>query len=186
MYTTGKNHIIFDFDDTLGKLVIDWKDWHLGVGEIIRSFDPEFNLHLRGEYVHGYVNTYVRKYGQRFLSEVISFVERYEIANTKGFLLNKHATEFIRLNRDKHYFIWSSNSKAIIRKVLNDFKLQTIFTTVASRNDVTFLKPEIDGFKIIYDGKTPLSEYLMIGDSRFDKGAAENCGIEYVDITQLK
>lgn len=179
------SYIIFDFDATLGTLLIDWKEWHKGIGEIIHSYDSSFTLHLKGELVHGYVNGYVKKFGDPFLQKIISFVDEYEMQNAKGFEVNKNAREFIESNREKSFSIWSSNSRAIIEVMLKQNGLAGVFEPIACRDNVRYIKPEIDGFAIVHDLNVDKSDYVMIGDSRFDKGAAENVGIEYIDITQL-
>ena len=50
---------------------------------------------------------------------------------------------------------------------------------------VDLLKPEPDGFNKYFITLGENHEFLMIGNSQYDQGAAENCGIEFLDVKDL-
>ena len=55
----------------------------------------------------------------------------------------------------------------------------TCFQKVITRDDVYYIKPEIDGFKLIHTNNNLKNGYLLIGDSIFDKQAADTIGIDF-------
>ncbi len=77
--------VIFDLDETITTLQIDWTKWHYEVGEIFRTFDPSFNKHLKGKYIHGFQNEYFRKYGEKLRDKVNKFIEEFESKNVIGY-----------------------------------------------------------------------------------------------------
>ncbi len=179
-----KSHIIFDFDGTIGTLQIDWKPWNLGVGEIYRSFDPSFDRHLKGERVHTSGNDFFKRYGQECRDRTRSFNGKYELERTTSFVPNEEALKFIRGASGSKLYVWSSNARATVQKHLGELGILGKFQKLVTDDDVFYLKPNLEGFALIASG-APLKDYVMIGDSSFDRDAALGAGIDFVDIVDL-
>lgn len=56
---------------------------------------------------------------------------------------------------------------------------------IVARDDVRLLKPNPEGWQHIY-GNESLGEYLLVGDSANDRGAAGAVGIDYFEIKHFK
>ena len=177
----AKNHLIFDFDETIAKLVIDWTDWHIGVHKILQKYEPEHKLHPHGEYL--FVNQFIRKYGIQVSQEIENFSQAYELQSLKSVKPNPEIIDLIYQmseRPEKKLFIYSSNSKKTIDLGLQKIGLDsTIFAQIVTRTEVSLIKPDPEGFYLIYDETVPKEKYLMIGDSSSDEGVAEAAGIDF-------
>ena len=183
-HLVSKSRLIFDFDSTIGALQIDWTDWHLGIGDIFRFFEPTFDLDRKGEKVHFYQNAFFQKYGKECRDKVTVFSEKYELDNCKGFAGNKKVIEIIRREKGKKMYVWSSNCKKSIERCLNDLDLLNRFEKIVAREDVFYIKPDSEGFTLIADA-APLDQYIFFGDSVFDRDAARNIHVDYIDVKTL-
>jgi len=180
----SKTDIIIDFDGTIVTLKINCIKWHHGVGELFRKFDHSFDLHLSNKRVDFFQNNYFTKYGRTLQSEVSLFNEKYEEENVKGFDVHPKILELIQTSKSNLY-IWSSNSGKTINKILERLQIKNRFRNIVSREKTFLLKPNPEGFNLIFDG-TKKDKYVFIGDSSFDKEAAEQVKIDYIDVTVLE
>lgn len=180
---SSKTDIIFDFDGTICDIVMDWTHWHMGVGSIFQSFDQNFDLHLKGQYVHTYQNDFFKKYGKKLQEKVTAFSTHYEEKNVTGFDINRKALDFIK-NTTQNLYIWSSNSTPTILKFLEQHNIKHKFKKIISRQDTFFIKPDPEGFLNIFDNTTK-DKYFFIGDSSFDRDAAKSADIDFLDIKDL-
>lgn len=117
-------------------------------------------------------------------NKINTFVDNYELNNYSGYTPNPELIEFIMSNTNKSYSfsLWTNNSPKIVQKFLLNEKLNDRFTKIVDHNSVSQLKPESEGFSLIYIPNTPLSDYLLIGDSINDESAAKNAGIDFFKI----
>ena len=69
--------------------------------------------------------------------------------------------------------------------MLDKLGIEQHFDVIVARDDVRLLKPSPEGWQHIY-GDEPLSEYLFVGDSANDHGAAVAVGIDYFEIKHFK
>ena len=90
---------------------------------------------------------------------------------------------FIKSTQGYKMSIWSSNSRPIVKKVLQKVGILAKFEKLITREDVKFLKPEADGFNKIWDDKIPKSQYLFIGNSEADQEAAHKAQIDFFKIS---
>lgn len=186
-----KTHLIFDFDETLLELVLPWEDAIKGIKNELIALDKEM---YKSYYEKGVSslsllqNQYVSRFGKKALNIIIKNEIEFETRNLKGVIPNKKLLEFIKNLPSHKLFIWSSNARPTIEKLLKSYGIFDKFEKIISREDVELLKPEIDGFKLLYDAKIPKKKYLFIGNSDFDKLAAEKVGIDFylIDFFNVK
>lgn len=182
-----KTEIILDFDETLFHLILPWDRWEDDIkdkliktdGKIYRDYE-NYRINLSQMQ-----NNYVKKYPQlkgQMIKNSINFETKY----LKDLVTNEDLVEFISKARGYNFFIWSSNSKETVEKILKKFGILNKFSKIVTRNEVDLLKPEIDGFIQIYNSKIPKSKYLFAGDSRADRQAAQDAGIDFYLVDYFK
>jgi HAD superfamily hydrolase (TIGR01549 family) len=176
-----KDRFIFDFDDTIAKLLIDWKGWHSGVAKIIREFDKDFQVNPENLKMHFLQNDLFRKYGKACRDQIAAFSEEYEMKYATGVAPNPDVINIIQNITRGDLFVWSSNSRKTVEKYLKELGILNRFTNIVTRDDVFYLKPDTEGFSKIKNS-SPLSSYVFFGDSIFDEKAAETIGIDFVNV----
>jgi len=184
MNLSSKTRLIFDFDDTIGLILIDWNGWRRGVGDIIRSFDPSFDIDLKGGRMGLRQNDFFTTYGKACRDKILAFSEEYELRHATGFRPDPNILKVIHDTTDKKMYVWSSNSRKIIERYLGELQIWHRFERIVSKDDVFFIKPHTEGFSLIHDG-SHLNDYVFFGDSDADKGVAKNLGITYIDVKNL-
>lgn len=181
-------HVIFDFDKTIATMNTDWKDWHHGVGEIFRKYEQGFDLDLKGGQIHHFQNDMYDKFGPELKNEVDAFVRRFESENTKSIIPIQKTIDLINeLSKEgRSISIWSSNDSETLKKWLGELGIFDKFKIIVSRDIVDFVKPHTSGFvKYFQPMALNPNELILIGDSSFDRDAANNCGIKYIDVSLL-
>ncbi|MFA6047609.1 MAG: HAD-IA family hydrolase [Parcubacteria group bacterium] len=181
----SKKHIIFDFDQTLCDLLINWDDWAKEMKALYLSFrinlDPEKHGHLELQ------NMCVEKYGDEARDKILEINYRNEKDCSLGYKLLPATISILSLAKNlARLYIWSSNDRLTIKPILDEVGVEKLFSKIITRNDVTYVKPNPEGFYLIYNKNNPKSEYLMIGDSQADEKAAKEAGIDFLKIADLK
>jgi len=172
----NKRHVIFDFDGTIAKINLDWSIWHKNVRMILAEYEP--NLAIEGS-VNNFINIMVEKHGVHLRDKIVEYNESFECEYNKGVVTNTLVLEYLRNEKSKNFYLLTSNSRRFIDQVLVELGLEHIFDLVITRNDVFYTKPHTEGIsRIVEKGKE--GDYIMIGDSSSDEGAAKNIGIEYI------
>ncbi len=110
----------------------------------------------------------------------------FETNFAKKFTPNKKLIALLPKLRNYKSFVWSSNTKPNVPRVLQENKLLKYFEKVVTRNDVSLVKPYSDGFNLIHKGDIPMKLYLFIGDSGSDKEAAKTLKMDYFRISHFK
>lgn len=181
-----KKHLIFDLDDTLLKLHIDWSDFRPSFWELVEGIDKDLadsvpNRSKMGNVLYSKV---IQKHGAEARQKLLKFCEQYEQDYFRGIFPNRPLVDFVKENHDNYdFYIWSSNNRRTIERVLRDSALDNFFQKIVAKEDVSLLKPEIDGFTLIFDPKRQSKkDYLMIGDNFLDEGAAQNAGIDFYKV----
>lgn len=177
---TPKSHLIFDFDGTIAKMIIDWTDWHKGVSEIYAKYDPKHGYHPHRE--HLFVNEFSKRFGKKIRQELNKFIAKYEIKHLEKFEPYEELISYIKNLPTPQMSVYSSNSRPLINKALAELELTTYFQKVVSGDDVVFIKPHPEGFDFILEPEAEKSEFLMIGDSDADSGAAQAVGIDFFKV----
>jgi phosphoglycolate phosphatase-like HAD superfamily hydrolase len=178
-------HIIFDFDETLATLHIDWSGWYGGISEIILKYEPSTDLPQ--VIPHTLFNAYVKKYGGPIRKELWEFSADFELKANKGLTPNPTALSLLTsIGDDKKVYLYSSNSRRIILESLEKLGITNRFEKIVARDDVDFIKPDPHGFMLIYDGHSPLTQYVMVGDSSSDSGLAKNAKIDFINVSNIQ
>lgn len=179
-----KTHLIFDLDETLLELILPWDLWEKDIEDELRKIDGD----ILKDYQSGKVNLsqlenlYVKKY-PKTLKLLIRNALKFEAENLKDIRVNQPLINFIKSTQGYKMSIWSSNSRPIVKKVLQKVGILAKFEKLITREDVKFLKPEADGFNKIWDDKIPKSQYLFIGNSEADQEAAHKAQIDFFKIS---
>lgn len=181
----NKTHLIFDQDYTITKMIIDWEKWEEGIERELKKYDKEIleSYRIGKITLSDLWNLYIGKYGEEIKDKIIQHNEWFEGRFVKAFEKNKPLIkQIIKFTNYKKY-IWSSNTKGVVLKALSQADILDCFEKIVTRNDLTMVKPDIEGFKLIYDPSVSESKYLFIGDSGSDMKAAKNAGIDFFQIT---
>ena len=177
--TEGKTHLIFDFDETIFKLLLPWDKGLIYAEEQLINLDKSiYERYFLGKIdLNKAQNEYISKFGKKAWDLIYKNNLRFETEYYQGVEVNQELVDFIKKSKYK-MFIWSANTKKIIEKVLKEYKLLDKFKKIVARDDVNLLKPNPEGFSKIYDPKVAKEKYVFIGDSLNDKLAAQKAGID--------
>lgn len=181
---TPKKIIIFDFDETLYRLKLPWLDFKEGLKSLCNEIDPVIVKNFDGELMIHLADQVIDKHGGMARKRVFEFCEKYEGSNDYDVEVNGELLKWVVDNAlDYKMVIWSSNMSETVRQVFVNQNVTEFFSLIVGKEDVKRLKPYTDGFEIIYDyfgGE--VSDYLMVGDSNSDEGAAKNVGMDFVKV----
>lgn len=178
--TGKKTHLIFDLDETLAHIILPWDIWEKDIEEKLKKVD----LNILRDYKNHKINLsqlenlYVSKHPQT-LDLMIKNSKKFESENLQDIRINHELVDFIKTSKNYHIFLWTGQHSNTVKTVLKKLGILEKFEKMATRNNVKLLKPETDGFKLIYDGKTEKSKYLFIGNSWYDRKAANAVGIDF-------
>jgi phosphoglycolate phosphatase-like HAD superfamily hydrolase len=181
------SHVIFDFDDTLAKLLIDWPKWKIEIAKLIQNYQTDFTLERATALNHFVINQYITRYGDTFRSDFIRVSAQAEKDNYHGYrIINEGMNLLEKLHRaEKDLYLLTSNCRLVIDPVLEELSITKHFKKIITTDEVDNLKPTSAPFKLIYEQGRPLSDYLMIGDSSSDSGFAKSAGIDYLDVRDI-
>lgn len=183
-----KKYLIFDLDETLAKLNIDWSTIRREIFDLVATFDEPLSKSVPFVSNAGIElsNKAAQKHGKDTAKKIRTFIENYEIAHYFDYTPNTELIDFVRRNKQTYtYYMWTSNGKRTIQDFLRKESLSPFFSRIVTQNDVSLIKPEAEGFSLLYSQGEPLSSYLMIGDSPSDENAAKNAGIEFFKISHF-
>ncbi|MDD3647093.1 MAG: HAD-IA family hydrolase [Candidatus Dojkabacteria bacterium] len=181
-----KKHIIFDFDETIVKLYLDWDVFRSGIKRITSNYDRELVEKYEKEKLRGIdlMNLGIQKYGKKYWEKLIDFTLEFEKKNLSGESVNREIVKFILENSERYkMYIWSSNTLPTIENSLRRMELFERFERIVTREMYSLAKPYTDGFEVIFHDEVPdKSKILMIGDSGSDEKAAQNCRIDFYKV----
>lgn len=87
--------IIFDFDRTVGTLVIDWTEWRKQIKDLILEFDQGSNLELE-QIRHANQNDLIQQYGSDFRDKLNQINEQVELTMVSDFIVNQMVLDYIK------------------------------------------------------------------------------------------
>lgn len=181
-----KTHIIFDLDETILELLLPWQEWMIEIKRIGNEYDKNVWSDFDKGLVQAAVpqNVLFKKIGNEVRDRINDYTETFEVSRLTGVRKHVELIEFIKANAGNYVFtMWSANTRKVINKVLEEARIYKCFKLIVSRGDVDYLKPNPDGFKLIDDGKTSIDQYLFVGDSSNDEGAAKALGMDYFEVS---
>lgn len=179
-----KREVIFDFDETISTLLINWAEWDRAVGQVLQEYDPAFAPLGIIEAVQQ--NTFMQRFGKKLRDDLLHTTYKYEKELVFGHRVNPVALALIGKARSvASLHIWTSNHLETIYPVLQELHLHNAFKRIIARGDVTFIKPHPEGFYLLFDEINSKSVYLLIRDSKKDEEAAQNAGIDFLNISSF-
>ena len=179
-----KREVIFDFDETISTLLINWAEWDRAVGQVLQRYDPAFVPIGIIEAVQQ--NTFMQRFGKKFRDDLLHMTHKYEKELVSGHRVNSVALALIEKARSAaNLHIWTSNHVETIYPILQELHLNNAFKRIVARSDVTFIKPHPEGFYRLFEEVNPKSTYLLIGDSKKDAEAAKSAGIDFLNISSF-
>lgn len=177
-----KKHLIFDFDGTLVDLLVDWQFWLDSLIAYFRSYEPAC---VKEDFFASQQNYFITHYGPEVKKKIDEVGYEAERHHSRGFVPRQELIALLPSLKEKYSLsLWSSNNRLTIEPILKELDLASYFDLLVPINDVRFIKPDADGFtRLIHPNfNYPLSDYLMIGDSRADAVAAQNSGIDFFNV----
>jgi phosphoglycolate phosphatase-like HAD superfamily hydrolase len=178
-------HVVFAFDLTLAELLVDWTEWYVEVKKVGQKFDPTFGVDEKVNYEM--MNKLIKTHGQKARLEILAFWQKYELANVSGAKPIEPALKALKnLASHQKAYLLTSNTKPTVLPILAELEIAHLFQRIIAQEDIEFFKPHSYAFTLIQDGQTPLSKYVMVGDSKNDEGFARNAGISFIHVDELK
>ena len=166
----GFKLIIFDFDNTIVKLDVDW----MALMDELKIDKP--------------LNRYIDELDRKKRDDVYKTIEKREMENIDKFEPIDDLISFIRGLNGYKMAIFSLNSRRAIETCLERLDLSKKFDTIVSGEDVKKLKPAPDGIlKILKILGIEKENSIFLGDSYVDLKAGRSAGITSVlSIEDLK
>ncbi len=183
MKFTNKDIYIFDFDKSICTLDTDWEIWRTMCLSVIKKYDPSTD----DDFVvkHSIQNDLFKKYGKEFKKDFDEQNKLFEVNQIKVCIPNTKILNLIESLEDKDLYIWSSNSRETVVKYLEELGILNKFKKIITREDVSFIKPEPEGFEYIKEGVPDKSKVIFIGDDTVDEKAASASGIDYFNVEAI-
>ena len=181
-----KKHVIFDFDGTL-----------INTNEIIvESWQAVFR-HYRGE--RGDEKVIYASFGETLkdtmrelfpeadVDEAVAIYRNYQAANCEGMIRPFPGLEdLVRKIREtgRTTSIVTSRLLETTNKYLDEFGMRELFDVIVTADDTTAHKPDPEPVLTALRklGAAP-EDSIMLGDTRFDIGCANNAGVDSVLVT---
>ena len=182
----SKKYLVFDLDETLAWLKIDWSGFRDGFFEVVKRFDPSM-VELVDRYQdssRGLYNELVYQQGFGIKQVMDTFYEHFELSNYHGIVVNDELVDFIHRNHDQYTMVvWTNQSRKMALKALKELKLEDVFEKVIAKENKNLAKPNPDGFYTFFEpGVHTRSEFLMLGDSDADEMACLRAGIDFLRV----
>jgi len=180
----NKKHVIFDFDATIFLLVLPWSNWHQSIKQHLYDMDAGiWDAFERGDIrINEVQRQYIANHGAAARDFLNTHAASFEVKNLAEYHENTNMTDAIKKLNEMGVstYLWTSNARPVIEIVLSETGFDGYFKKIITRQDVDNLKPSPDGFNRIFNADNhQKEEYLMVGDSSHDKGAAEAAGIDF-------
>jgi phosphoglycolate phosphatase len=190
--------VVFDFDGTLFKFVLDYKGMRNAVKEAVISGGVPSSLLEEGDRIRDFVNKMLN-YGKVsgwsdtktswIMKEINSIMDRYEWESAQNNTPVDGALEVLRNLREmklKTGLLTNNNRKSIMY-LLDKYGFSRMFDAVVTRNDlVDFnnLKPSPVGLNLVLTKiGVKAIETIYVGDSVIDVKAALSVGVTPIFVT---
>jgi len=182
---------VFDLDHTLVSSPLDLK----AVGREMEVFVRERGIALpvrelrwSGAEIFGHV----RAHAPHLEAEILAIPQAHERRAMEQAVLEPHAAEALEALRQLGFVtaIWTNNDRVVADFVLSRFDLLRHLDLVVTRDDVTALKPDPDGLRVVRERWPDAKHIVMVGDAWVDGVAAQAGGIPFIayraDATELE
>lgn len=184
-----KKYLIFDFDKTLYTLHLPWGEYLEHTYDLLKEYNPVFfaKAAVNNESNFQLINKFTREFGPGPRDIALEYACTFEVEELTGVSPCQDQLDFLAKYKDKYdLFVWTSNCTTTVEPILKEKGLHSLFELVVGRDTVTYCKPDPDGFSIIkrhveanIEEDPQLEDFLMIGDSNSDEGAAYHADIDF-------
>lgn len=181
LFNTPKKHIIFDLDETITHLHIDWMGFRDGLYDRVLQFDAQLVKEVpnKSGSANDLYNAVIRKHGFAGKKVVDSWCLHWELEKYGGHNPNEQLVDYIK-NAKMILSIWTANNHKMATKVLKELDILSCFSKIVAKEDCNCSKPYPDGFYTIYNSQVDSrDDFLMIGNSTHDYQAAIAAGIDF-------
>ena len=172
---------VFDLDHTLVNSPLDLK----AVGREMEAFVrgrgvglPTRELRWSG----AEILAHVRQHVPHLEVEIIAIPQAHERRAMEQAVLEPFAVEALEALRRLGFAtaIWTNNDRVVADFVLGRFDLLRHLDLVVTRDDVTALKPDPDGLRVVRERWPDARHIVMVGDAWVDGAAAQAGGIPFI------
>lgn len=171
-YKRNYRYVIFDFDGTICKLVIDWVNLKSAI-----SYQFGLNSGKLMEMInHVYSNANIEE-----IKKLNSLIATFEQPNGISSYSDFNAE---LLNVRSKLFVVSNNLTSTVEYVLRKEDVMNRVCMVIGIDKMKKSKPDPNSFSLILKvtNDKNKSDYLYVGDTEIDKKYAEYCGIDFCHI----
>jgi phosphoglycolate phosphatase len=180
--------VVFDLDGTIVKFNLDYKAARAEVIEFLVNQGFPKSIFSMNESVFEMLNKteiYMQNHrvGKDFLKlkrDVLSIMEKYEMESAKTTQLVPGIRETLQtLKKMKLKLgLFTVNSKKATDHILSTFRLKPYFTTVVTRDSVSFVKPNPIHLETALKAlKAKPEETIVVGDSIMDMKSAQELDV---------
>lgn len=187
--TNPKKYLIFDFDETLFTLHLPWGEYLETTYDLLKTYNAEFFTKeaISNETNFQLINKFTREFGSAPRDMTLAYAKRFETEKLTGVSPCQRQLDFLDAHGEEYtLFLWTSNCTTTVEPILKEKGYHALFTHIIGRDSVTYCKPDPDGFNQIkeyvvknIDPDATLADFLMIGDSNSDEGAAYHSDIDF-------
>jgi HAD superfamily hydrolase (TIGR01549 family) len=179
--TPGSPVCVFDLDHTLVSSPLDLK----AVGREMETFVREKGLPLPRRELRWSAPellAFVRVEAAHFEADVLAIPQVHERRAMERAVLEPFADEALRAMKQLGFAtaIWTNNDRVVADFVLARFDLLRHLDLVVTRDDVTALKPDPDGLRVVRERWPAAAHIVMVGDAWVDGLAAHAGGIPFI------
>ena len=166
--------IIFDFDETIVQLLIDWSYLKIDREQLAKRYEEEQYLKENGWYA--FDKMLVEKYSEEWKKDLDKMFAAAEENHFLGLNENTDLIHFIKENAKKYnFYVLSNNTQNTLYKAISELEMTKYFHIVLWRDNVSAPKPNPEGIEtIIKSQKLKKESTLMVGDSETSDIAAAN------------
>ncbi len=178
------SQVIFDLDGTIVDLDLNWSYWKKVIHTKILAYEPGYDLSNISKYAP-VLNSLSEKYGPKFSDELIEFIKEFEQNHLSGYTAKTDIVNTISNLSNINVYIWTSNTHSTTERVLSDLGIRRKIRQIVARDHVKKIKPDPEGFHLIQAAENlPADQFLLIGDSDYDRLAAANAGIGFMHVAE--
>ena len=172
---------VFDLDHTLVSSPLDMK----AVGREMEAFVRERGLSLPRRELRWSgpeLFAFVRAQAAHLETEILAIPQAHERRAMEQAVLEPFAIEALTAMRDLGFAtaIRTNNDRVVADFVLARFDLLRHLDLVVTRDDVTALKPDPDGLRVVRERWPEAPQIVMVGDAWVDGLAAQAGGVPFI------
>ena len=126
--------------------------------------------------------SHVRTHAPHLEIEILAIPQAHERRAMEQAVLEPFAEEALEALRQLGFAtaIWTNNDRLVADFVLERFNLLRHLDLVVTRDDVTALKPDPDGLRVVRERWPEAPHIVMVGDAWVDGVAAQAGGIPFI------